>query len=201
MEGKVPPMTTVAHVDLPSILLSIPNPADVPWIATPWRTGGHVYAADGRRIARVPESVVSPEVLATIRDGSVKPEAPDAAGFWSSWIAGCEGGPIVPTPAGYSEKVPCDDCGGDGLSICSECGHQGDCGTCKGIGMVLDPEPVELAPGYRFKTGYLGWLVRHGVVELRLPARPPTSPDTSTLKPAMFVTPDEVEGFVCPVYR
>ncbi len=98
---------------------------DRPTIAQPFSQGSWTYATDGRMMLRVPR-------LAAVAEREDAPKNLDKNIFATNPIS--EKWQAVPVDLpDLSTNEECETCGGSGDHEC-HCGHNHDCGDCKGVG-------------------------------------------------------------------
>lgn len=170
-------------------------------LRTPWPHGEHIYATDGRIMARCP------------LDGNATPLADGRKVVDVTQITQHEGVPLraVPLPDAVEHK-PCAECGGSGLIVSGQCQcgcgqpimRNGqpvayDCDQCRGKGAETNDAPVLVAesPRIYLAAHFVGLLRRHGVGEVMVP----TIPSKGMTKPAAACRfhGDGFDGWVMPM--
>lgn len=136
-------------------------------LSAPWADRGHIYATDGRILARVPGGSVLPDVLLRIRGVERVPRNVPEMFDEHAPLRGVAFD--LPEPTG-PETVPCDQCKGVGRHGWDAAfgtpvpGDEDECSECDGTGRWPNWEPLEVAPGLWMSTRFIRLLRRHGAV-------------------------------------
>lgn len=147
--------TATAGQALPRILFDCCGPA---WpLDEPWLNSSHVYASDGRIVARAPADRFPSALVRLLRRGN-DGNYPKLGHLFNRWQP--DGRTLI-LPLDCRGNVPCPACHGDADWMPT-------CPACDGAGLAPDDRGrVRLAPGLDLAAYRVATLVAHGVREVR----------------------------------
>ena len=156
--------------------------------------GEHVYATDGRIMARLSVGDLGDDVRRAIDQQKDKPPKMSPMADWDGQCYSEE--PIALDRLDLPDLTPqkCTRCDGDGHRDreCGECGspYEWECPDCDGVGEIRrESVPIEVAPGIHLNNYLTAVLSEAGALLF-------ASKLGGYAKPVRFTCPDGIEGLV-----
>jgi len=148
-------------------------------IDKPFVQNGFAYATDAKIIVRQKTDAPDTDVV-----------VPSVGDLFDDF----RGGQSVEIPEVEFDERICEECGGKGEWICTECKQDVICSACEGNGNFSDPLLfVPLSCGFGISNRYAAILYRHGVRTACLP----DDPD----RPCRFYVGEDIEGLLMSIRK